>query len=100
MVSELTNTLHDVVIQITVTAPKPTQRPINGRKISTFVTPIVILNWSAGQMIARFGGRKVRSPQGNMPANGRGSSRETRSTESATEKIPPDVSFGKGEKVR
>ena len=46
------------------------------------------------------GERKVRSPQGAMPANGRGDSREAFSTESATENIPPNVSFVKGEMVR
>ena len=33
--------------------------------------------------------RKVRSPQDSMPANGRGSRFKARSTESATENIPP-----------
>ena len=48
-------------------------------------------------------GRKVRSPQGSMPANGRGDSLKAGSTESATENIPPGLGFrapGKGEKVR
>ena len=52
-----------------------------------------------------FSGRKVRSPQGSMPANGRGGSLKAGFTESATEKIPPGVQVsawaqGKGEKVR
>jgi len=46
-------------------------------------------------------GRKVRSPQGNMPANGRGDSLKAGFTESATENIPPSgLPGGKGEKVR
>jgi hypothetical protein len=55
----------------------------------------------------RRGGRKVRSPQGSMPANGRGDSLKAGFTDSATENIPPgedSVSaaseLGKGEKVR
>ena len=34
-------------------------------------------------------GRKVRSPEGSVPANGRGGSLKAGFTESATEKIPP-----------
>ncbi len=34
-------------------------------------------------------GRKVRSPQGSVPANGRGAALKGRLTESATENIPP-----------
>jgi len=49
-------------------------------------------------------GRKVRSPQGSVPANSRGDALKARFTESATENIPPDAgykpAFGKGEKVR
>jgi hypothetical protein len=37
------------------------------------------------------GGRKVRSPQGSMPANGRGGSLKADFTESATENIPPEM---------
>jgi hypothetical protein len=46
--------------------------------------------------------RKVRSPQGSMPANGRGLALKGPVTESATENIPPfDFGrVGKGEKVR
>ncbi len=40
-------------------------------------------------MVARGSGRKVRSPQGSVPANGRGESLKGAFTESATEKIPP-----------
>ena len=36
-----------------------------------------------------FVGRKVRSPQGSMPANGRGLALKGPVTESATENIPP-----------
>jgi len=43
-------------------------------------------------------GRKVRSPQGSVPANGRGDPLKADFTESATENIPPEE--GKGEKVR
>jgi hypothetical protein len=48
------------------------------------------------------GGRKVRSPQGNMPANGRGDSLKAGFTESATENYTACRVFsaGKGEKVR
>jgi hypothetical protein len=46
-------------------------------------------------------GRKVRSPQGGVPANGRG---PVTDTESATENIPPVLVHtyyaGKGEMVR
>ncbi len=51
----------------------------------------------------RIRGRKVRSPQSSVPANGRGGSLKTGFTESATENIPPLDSQGfggKGEKVR
>ncbi len=34
-------------------------------------------------------GRKVRSPEGGVPANGRGDSLKAGFTESATENIPP-----------
>ena len=34
-------------------------------------------------------GRKVRSPQGSVPANGRGGPLKAGFTESATENIPP-----------
>jgi len=34
-------------------------------------------------------GRKVRSPEGSMPANGRGDSLKAGFTESATENVPP-----------
>ncbi len=49
--------------------------------------------------------RKVRSPQGSVPANGRGGSLKADFTESATENIPPAWSSqgqcaGKGEMVR
>lgn len=44
-------------------------------------------------------GRKVRSPQGSMPANGRGGPLKAGFTESATENVPPRQR-GKGEKVR
>src|SRR5688572_28246768 len=44
---------------------------------------------SAERAIARASGRKVRSPQGSMPANGRGEPTISVSTESATENIPP-----------
>jgi len=44
-------------------------------------------------------GRKVRSPQGSVPANGRGDPLKADFTESATENIPPPPG-GKGEKVR
>ena len=37
-------------------------------------------------------GRKVRSPQGSVPANGRGDSLNGSSTESATENVPPGAS--------
>ena len=43
--------------------------------------------------------RKVRSPQGSVPANGRGASLKAAFTESATENKPPRLR-GKGEKVR
>jgi hypothetical protein len=48
------------------------------------------------------GGRKVRSPLGNMPANGRGGSLKASFTESATENYTACRVFlaGKGEKVR
>ncbi len=61
---------------------------------------------SAGRAVAPgFGrGRKVRSPQGSVPANGRGDSLKAGLTESATENIPPGGESGspsgKGEKVR
>jgi len=44
-----------------------------------------------GQSPRRFrvAGRKVRSPQGSVPANGRGAALKGRFTESATENIPP-----------
>ena len=47
--------------------------------------------------------RKVRSPQGSVPANGRGDSLKADFTESATENIPPraaQAERGKGEMVR
>ncbi len=48
-----------------------------------------------------MGQRKVRSPQGSMPANGRGESLKAILTDSATENIPPgQLMPGKGEKVR
>jgi hypothetical protein len=45
---------------------------------------------TAGQKLATaFARRKVRSPQGSMPANGRGRALKGQVTESATENIPP-----------
>ena len=52
-----------------------------------------------GQSLPDNRGRKVRSPQGSVPANGRGGVWRRRSTESATENIPPGQP-GKGEMVR
>jgi len=51
---------------------------------------------SAGWAVAPLRGRKVRSPQGSVPANGRGDSLKANSTESATENIPPGAGFGGG----
>ena len=42
-----------------------------------------------GQSPPAKGGRKVRSPKGSVPANGRGNSLKADFTESATENIPP-----------
>src|ERR1700679_1883009 len=53
----------------------------------------------AGWIAARASGRKVRSPQGSVPANGRGGSLKGIFTESATENIPPDRP-SKGSRVR
>jgi hypothetical protein len=43
----------------------------------------------SGRVIASFGTRKVRSPQGSVPANGRGGSLKAGFTESGTENVPP-----------
>ena len=45
--------------------------------------------WPLGGGFRLAAGRKVRSPQGSMPANGRGDSLKAGFTESATENIPP-----------
>jgi hypothetical protein len=45
--------------------------------------------WPLGSGFRFAAGRKVRSPKGSMPANGRGGSLKASFTESATENIPP-----------
>ena len=51
------------------------------------------LSLPGGQSLAAGGnlgcGRKVRSPQGGVPANGRGDLLKADFTESATENVPP-----------
>ena len=43
-----------------------------------------------------WSGRKVRSPQGSVPANGRGGPLKADFTESATENVPPAIGIPSG----
>ena len=47
-----------------------------------------------------FGGRKVRSPQGGVPANGRGDSHQCEFYGKCHRKYTAGGNAGKGEKVR